>query len=133
VGSTANETAALNLLRTKLFIPADYTWLFGEFYMLYMMVSRHSPESCPYNNEKVRKAEIALDAKVDKLFKKHGIKAVGTWVSVPEHLIFMLCDAPSVEALMKFLMEPEVMDFLMSSTTEMHPVLTIGETMKLMK
>jgi hypothetical protein len=43
----------------------------------------------------------------------------------------MLCDAPSVEALMKFLMEPEVMDFLMSSTTEMHPVLTIGETMKL--
>jgi hypothetical protein len=101
--------------------------------MLFLQISKHSPESCPYNNEKMRKIMADSMAKMDQISKKHGIKIVGMWVSMPEHLMVALYDAPSFEALMKCSMEPEVMSFLMYNTNEIHPLLTVEEVMKLLK
>jgi uncharacterized protein with GYD domain len=101
--------------------------------MLFVMISKHSPESCPYNNEKMRKLNAAAMAKSDQINKKHGVKTIGEWVSMPEHLMVAVYDAPSLEALMKVSMEPEIMNVLMYSTTEVHPVLTMEEAMKLIK
>jgi hypothetical protein len=101
--------------------------------MLFLMISKHSPESCPFNNEKVKKLNVAAMAKSDQINKKYGIKTVGEWVSMPEHLMVAVYDAPSLEALMKVSREPELMSVLMYSTTEIHPVMTLEEGMKSLK
>jgi uncharacterized protein with GYD domain len=101
--------------------------------MLFLMISKHSPESCPFNNEKVKKITAAAMAKSDQINKKYGIKTVGEWVSMPEHLMVAVYDAPSMEVLMKVAMEPEMMSLLMYSTTEVHPVMTMKESMKFLK
>ena len=101
--------------------------------MLFLQISKHSPESCPMNNEKVKKATVDLMAKMDQLTKKHGIKVVGGWTPLVGHLIVMVCDAPSMEAMLKFSMEPEVMSWSGYHTTETWPVMTLEESMKLMK
>jgi len=85
------------------------------------------------HNEKVKKLTADLMAKMDSITKKYGIKVVGGWASMPEHLMVMVYDAPSMEALLKLSMEPEVMAWGGYHTTEIRPVMTIEESMKIMK
>jgi uncharacterized protein with GYD domain len=101
--------------------------------MLFLQISRHSPESCPMHNEKVKKATVDLMAKMEELMKKYGIKMVGCWNATPEHLIVSVFDAPSLEALLKFGMEPEAMAWMSYHMTETMPVMTLEESMKLLK
>lgn len=46
------------------------------------------------NNEKAKKMSVEVAGKLGKLTKKHGIKNVGSWTVIPEHLVFMVFDAP---------------------------------------
>jgi len=85
------------------------------------------------HNEKVKKATVDLMAKMDQLLKKHGIKVVGGWHSAPDHFTVVVYDAPSMEALLKFSMEPEVRAYSSYHMTETRPVMTIEESMKLLK
>ena len=64
--------------------------------------------------------------KMDKLLKKYGVKVVGAWTSIPEHTNIAVYDAPSMEAMFKFSMEPEVMAWLGYNTTELKPIMTLG-------
>jgi uncharacterized protein with GYD domain len=100
---------------------------------LFLQISKHAPESCPMHNEKVKKATVDLMTKMGSLTKKHGIKVVGGWNAMPEHLIVVVYDAPNMEALMKFAMEPEVMSWSGYHTTETMPVMTVEESMKFLK
>ena len=100
---------------------------------LFLAISRHAPESCPMHNEKTKKAVVDLMGKLGQLTKKHGIKMVGSWTSVPEHLMIIVYDAPNMEALMKFGMEPEAMTWSGYNTTEIKPVMTTEEVMKFLK
>lgn len=76
----------------------------------FLVISNHSPEYCPENNEEVRKATLQLIGKMDALLNKHRVKIVGAWFGfVPsEHTNYIVYEAPSVEALQKLRMEPEV-------------------------
>lgn len=85
------------------------------------------------HNEKAKKAAMDLMTKMGPLAKKHGIKVVGSWTSVPEHLIVNVYEAPNMEALMKFAMEPEAMAWSAYNITDMRPVMTLEEVMKLLK
>jgi len=96
--------------------------------MLFLQISRHSPESCPLHNEKVKKTFVDLMAKMERLGKKYGIKMVGSWTATPQHLIVSVYDAPSLEALLKFSMEPEVMAWMSHHTTETMPVMPIKKS-----
>jgi hypothetical protein len=98
--------------------------------MLFMQISRHSPESCPMNNEKAMKASSNLNAKMDKLTKKHGVKIVGAWHDGANHRFVFLWDA-SFDALMKLSMEPEMMAWGAFHNNEVFPVMTLEETAKL--
>jgi uncharacterized protein with GYD domain len=100
--------------------------------MLFLQISKHAPESCPMHNEKAKKATTDLMAKMDQLTKKYGIKTVGGWNSMSDHSVVVVYDVPSFEALMKFSMEPLVMDWSGYHTTETKPVVTIEESMKLL-
>jgi len=66
---------------------------------LFLQTSRHSAESCPLHNEKVKKVFSSFNDKMGQLTKKHGIKVVGAWTSMPEHLIIVVYDVPNVKAL----------------------------------
>ena len=98
--------------------------------MLFMQISRHSPESCPLNNEKAMKANKDLAAKLDNLTKKHGIKLVGGWHDAANHRFVMLWDG-SFEALMGLSMEPEMLTWGAFHNTEAFPVMTLEESAKL--
>jgi hypothetical protein len=101
--------------------------------MLFLQIAKHTPESCPMHNEKTKKVFADLMAKMGPLTKKHGIKLVGSWTSMPEHLIVNVYDAPNMETLMKFAMEPEAMNWAAYNTTETRPVMTTEEVMKFLK
>ncbi len=101
--------------------------------MLFLQISKHAPESCPMHNEKVKKTTEDLYAKIDALTKKYGVKVIGGWNSIPQHLVVVVYDVPSFEAFMKFSMEPEVMAWSSYHTTETSAVMTLDESMKMMK
>lgn len=82
---------------------------------------------------KSRKWPNDLMDKMDKLTKKHGIKVVGSWASMPDHTSVAVYNAPTMEAMLKFSMEPEVITWMGYNTTEMKPVMTLKDAMKLLK
>ncbi len=101
--------------------------------MLFLQISKHAPESCPMHNDACKKATVELMAKIDSLTNKHGIKVIGGWNSFPDHLVVVVYDAPSFEAMLKLSMEPEVMAWSGYHTTETKAVMTLEESMKFMR
>ena len=100
---------------------------------LFLKIARHSPESCPMSNEKVRKITADMMSKMGELTKKHGIKTVGGWNSMSEHFLVMVYDAPNMEAILKLQREPEVMSWLGYNIVEIKPVTSLEESMKQVK
>jgi len=101
--------------------------------MLYMQFAKHTAESCPMHEEKIKKLYVAVYNQMEPLMKKYGIKLVGAWASMPDHLSVMVWDAPSTEAMMKMSMEPVIMAWAGYQTIETKPVMTLEEVMKLLK
>jgi hypothetical protein len=97
--------------------------------MLFLQISKHSPESCPMNNEKAMKVTSDLFPKLEKLTKKHGIKMVGGWHDGANHRVIIVWDG-SFEALMKLSMEPEFLTWGALHNTETCPVMTLEESAK---
>jgi hypothetical protein len=58
-----------------------------------MWFAKYSPENDPLFNEKVRKASMNYLSKREALFKKHGIKELGSWISLAEHLTISVTEA----------------------------------------
>ena len=99
----------------------------------FLIISRHSPENCPLNNEKMKKLTLELPEKMSGLEKKHGIKRVGVWTVIPEHLVVWVYEAPSSEALQKFSMEPDIAKWMAWNTSEIKLAMSLEESMQLLK
>ena len=99
----------------------------------FLIISRHSPENCPMNNEKMKTMTLELPGKLIALETKHGIRRIGAWTVIPEHLLFWVYEAPSSDALQKFSMEPEVMKWMSWNTSEIKLAMSLEESMKLLK
>ena len=100
---------------------------------LFLMTAKHTAENCPMHNEKTKKVFTDFMSKMGPLTKRHGIKVVGSWASMPEHLTVTVLDAPTAEEMIKFAREPEVMEWLSYQTTENRPVMFMEEAMKFVK
>jgi hypothetical protein len=99
----------------------------------FLIISRHSPENCPLNNEKMKSLTLELPDKLGKLEKKHGLKRVGVWTVIQEHLLVWVYEAPSSEALQKFAMEPEMVQWMAWNTSEIKLAMSLEESNKLLK
>ena len=99
----------------------------------FLIISRHSPENCPINNEKMKKLTLELPEKIGKLEKKHEIKRVGVWTVIPEHLTIWVYEAPSSENLQKFSMEPDMVKWMAWNTSEIKLAMSLEESTKLLK
>jgi hypothetical protein len=100
---------------------------------IFLIISRHSPENCPMNNEKMKRMALELPEKLGGLEKKHGIERVGVWTVIPEHLLVWVYEAPSSELLQKFSMEPEIAKWMAWNTSEIKLAMSLEESMKLLK
>ena len=66
---------------------------------------KHTPESCPMFNNDVKKKFKEVVGKREEIKKKLGVKAISSYTSTLSHLIFIIVDAPSQQAVESFLME----------------------------
>jgi len=99
----------------------------------FLLISRHTPENCPMNNEKKRKANLAYFAKWDAWPKKYKAKMVGAWSVPNEHLNFLVIEAPSLEAFQKLRMEPEARAVAATETIEIKIVINKEEILKMLR
>jgi len=99
----------------------------------FLLISRHTPENCPMNNEKKRKANLAYFAKWDAWSKKYKVKMVGAWSVSNEHVTFLVIEAPSLEAFQKLRMEPEARAVAATETIEIKMVVNKEEIMKMLR
>ncbi len=99
---------------------------------LFLIISRHSPENCPLNNEKMKKISLELPEKLGLLEKKHGINRIGVWTVIPEHLTVWVYEASNSESLQKFSMEPEMVKWMAWNTTEIKLAVSLEESLRLL-
>jgi hypothetical protein len=99
----------------------------------FLLISRHTPENCPMNNEKKRKANLAYFAKWDAWSKKYKVKMVGAWSVQNEHVTFLVIEAPSLEAFQKLRMEPEARAVAATETVETKIVVNKEQIMKMLQ
>ena len=100
---------------------------------IFLIISRHTVENCPLNNEKMKKMTLELPAKLGRLEKKHGVKRIGAWTVVPEHLLIWVYEAPSSDALQKFSLEPEMIKWMAWNTSEIKLAMNLEESLELLK
>ena len=72
-------------------------------------------------------------SKQEGLLKKHGIKELGSWTVIGEHLMVSVYEAPSSDALLKFLMEPEYAAVSAFETMEVRMAVSNEEIAKMLK
>jgi hypothetical protein len=100
---------------------------------IFLIISRHSAENCPLNNEKMKTMTLELPAKLVGLEKKHRVNRIGAWTVVPEHLLIWVYEAPSSDALQEFSMEPEIVKWMAWNTSEIKLAMSLEESMKLLR
>ncbi len=98
----------------------------------FLIISRHSPENCPINSEKMKKLTLELPEKLGALENKHDLKRVGVWAVIPEHLTVWIYEAPSSESLQAFSAEPEMMKWMAWNVNEIKLAVTLEENCRLL-
>ena len=99
----------------------------------FVMISRHTAESCPMNNGKTRQIAMEAMAALPEAAKKFGIKVVGSWSVNPEHLMIQVFDAVNLDSILKFSMEPALLKWWSFNTSEIKAATTLEETIKLVQ
>lgn len=71
--------------------------------MLHMVVTRHSPESCP--DRPGNEAVVSCLHTIDQLLTDRQITTVGRWADPPRHVNYVVLDAPDAHAILQVFME----------------------------
>lgn len=98
----------------------------------FLIISRHSPENCPINNEKMKKLTLELPEKLGELEEKHGLKRAGVWTVIPEHLTVWVYEAANSESLQEFSMEPDMIKWMAWNVNEIKLAVTLEENIRLL-
>jgi hypothetical protein len=98
----------------------------------FLLISRHAPESCWMFNEKTRQIHINLLNTLESLMKKYKITLLGAWFALPEHTLYEVFDAPTLEAFQKMAMEPEILQWSAFNTMEIKLVATVDDVKRLL-
>ncbi len=101
--------------------------------LTFLVFTRHAPADCAVHNEASRKTLIEWYRKTKELEAKHGVNMVGGWNVHSEHLTVQVFEAPNFEAFQAYSREPEVMNKLNWSTSEVKVAMTLEETSQMMR
>lgn len=100
---------------------------------IFLVISRHAPESCWLFNEKSKRIHINLLDRLDALCAKYNLSLLGCWFDIPGHTLYEVYDAPSLEVFSKMGMEPEIMQWSTFNTVEIKMVTSLQEVKKMLK
>ncbi len=78
----------------------------------------------------MKEITLQLPEKLGDLEKKHGIKRIGAWTVIPEHLTVWVYEAPSLESLQKFSMEEDMVKWMAWNTSEIKLAMSLEESIK---
>jgi hypothetical protein len=73
--------------------------------MMYVLLSDHSPETCPTSNSKVREILLKVAPEMPNVAKRLGVNIVAGPLVSREHLVVTVAEAESAEAIDKFIVE----------------------------
>jgi L-rhamnose mutarotase len=93
----------------------------------FLLISRHSPESCWMFNEKNHQIHRDLFNQLESLLQKYHITMIGCWFDIPGHTLYEVYDAPSLEAFQKMGMEPVIAAWGSFNTMEIRMVSPLEE------
>ena len=94
--------------------------------MEYVALLRHSLESCPASNAKVRERAEQAMGKLEEVGKKHKVRVKSNHVLAPTHVVIFILESPNIEAVRDFLEEGGVTQW---NDTELYPSQTMQEAM----
>jgi hypothetical protein len=100
---------------------------------LFMMVGKHTAESCPAHHPQYKAATLAWFEQIEALSKKYGIKQIGFWNDHPAHMVYSVFDAPNFDAVMGLSMEPVYMAMYGFQAMRVFPVMTGEQVYKMIK
>ncbi len=95
--------------------------------MEYVALMRHSPESCPASNAKVRERVEQAMGGMEAAGKKHQVKLKSSHVKLAGHLVVLIFEAPSIEAVQNFLIEGGMVQW---NDVEIYPSVSMEEAMQ---
>ncbi len=95
--------------------------------MEYVALARHSPESCPASNAKVRERVEQATGKFEEVGRKHQVKLKSSHVKLVGHLAVFIFEAPSIEAVQNFLVEGGMVQW---NDVELYPSVSMEEAMQ---
>ncbi len=101
--------------------------------MFAMRISKHSPDNCPMFEARYKDVFLKVVEKHEMLAEKHGIKIIGAWVDSPAHTVYSVYDTPSIENLIDYTMEPEMvaaMNFQTSEIRALTPTKELAASLK---
>ena len=100
---------------------------------IFVVITKHSPESCPIFNARARKVFMEVMEKSDALMKKHKVKLLGSADVPNEHTSYEIYEAPSFEAFKEFGMEPAIIALGEFLTMEVKPAMSPEESTQMLK
>jgi uncharacterized protein with GYD domain len=101
--------------------------------MFVMQILSHPAELCPSHENKFKGISVNWYEKVDSVASKHGIRFLGSYADTSMHDIYAMYDTPSMDAFMKFSMEPEMMGMMQFNKGRAFPVIDHKTTLSLVK
>jgi hypothetical protein len=104
-----------------------------ELMPTFLLISRHSPESCWMFNEKNRRIHIDLFNALDSILKKYQISLKGCWFDIPGHTLYEVYDAPSIEVFQKMGMEPAIAPWSSFNTMQIIMVTPLEEVKEMLQ
>ena len=78
----------------------------------------------------MKKMASEIMDKIGTLTRKHGIKMVGNWTVAREHLNIIVYEAPSLDAFQKYLLEPDLRNWIAHQVAYDVKVAITGEDAK---
>ena len=99
----------------------------------FLMITKHAPDKCPMYNETAKRAWAKLFANQGEIQTKDGVKPIGAWTVHGEHQTFGVFEAPSLEALHAYMMDPDVLAINASETMELKMVIGMEEVLKMLQ
>jgi hypothetical protein len=99
----------------------------------FLIISRHSPENCWMFNEHTRQLHANLLDRLGPLLEKYQIKFLGAWFVLPEHTLYEVFDAPTLESFQQMAMEPEILAWSSFNTMEIKIVATLEDVKRILQ
>lgn len=73
--------------------------------MQFVITAEHAPEHCPSSNAKIRQLMKQAAKEIPELANRLGLRIITTNFLGPDHEIFIVVEAPSIEPVRDFAMQ----------------------------